>query len=77
MVFFFFSVGNGLRISAGEASGFALDSVRLASRGDDKPVGLQEGRKNSSEKSVVTQENCVPSSNTRSANVQSQHKMEY
>lgn len=62
---------------AGEASGFALNRMRLASRDDDKPVDLLEGCKNNCDKSVVTQENCVPSSNTRSANMQSQHKMEY
>lgn len=58
-------------IFASEASGFGLNRVRLASRDDDKPVDLLKGCKNNSDKSIVTQENCVPSSNTRSANMQS------
>lgn len=57
----------------GQASGFALNRVRLASRDDDKPVDLLEDCKNNSDKSIVTQENCVPSPNTGSAKMQSQH----
>lgn len=60
-------------ISAGKASDFAIDRMRLISSHDDKPVDLLEGCKNNSDKSVLTQENCVPSSNHGSANMQSQH----
>lgn len=80
---FFFSVGNGLRVPPGSTATnwFLLVKPQallwLASRGHDKPLGLLEGCKNNSDMSVATQENCVPSSNTRSANLQSQHKMEY
>ena len=60
-------------ISAGQASDFATDRTRLISSDNDKPVDLLEGCKNNSDKSIVTQENCVPSSNHGSANMQLQH----
>lgn len=60
-------------ISAGKASDFAVDRMKLISSNDDKPVDLLEGCKNNSDMSIVAQENCVPSSNRRSPNMQSQH----
>lgn len=60
-------------ISAGKASGFAIDRMKLISSNDGKPVDLLEGCKNNSDMSIVAQENCVPSSNRRSPNMQSQH----
>lgn len=56
-------------ISAGKASDFATDRARQTSSDDD----LVEGCKNNSDKPVETQENCVPSSNHGSVNLQPRH----